>query len=677
MKRYTQYKNILTVAISLIIVWILIVIGPLLDVLNTSLYEKYFGVKNSVSQNTPTSKIIIVDIDDESLESIWTFPFPRSTYISALDNINAFNPAVIGFDILFLDQSQDSEDDRKFIESIQSYENIVFWSAITSEKEVEKPFFNTTSWYLPPRINSNNNTVYSFFPSFIDRLGQKHEHFTLEILRKYYYHFSEDVSLREAGKYENDFYVFHKKTSYPLSRNGADDILINFISPKNFQRISFWDALDNTSLLATGVDFTDAIVLIGPAAEWFWDYFYTPNGREYGLNIHAHILSTLVWNKHITYFDFKNEWILIFLLIILSVYTNLSASKIILMWGNMIIIFIFWFFTPFLLLIFSNIILAHPAEIIFSLILAFSSANIVKYVIESMSKKRLGNALSEYVGSSIADEILLEHGKVNLDGEKREVVCTFSDIEWFTSLSESLSPEALVAFLRTYLSEMTNITMANDGHVDKFEWDAVMSLWGAFTSYSDEDCIKACRAALLQQDALVNISQQYKSILQNSLKVRIGIHEWDVIIWNIWAVGKKMEFTALWDTVNLASRLEWVNKYYGTYICVSEQVHAATKDVFAYRFLDEIRVQWKNTAVKIYELVWYKKDISESQFEHYMKFSRALWQYRKWNFTEALDMFMELVELWDIPSKVFLDRCREFQTTPPYDWEGIWDMEGK
>ena len=677
MKRYTQYKNILTVAISAIIVWILIVIGPLLEVLNTSLYEKYFGVKNTISQDTPISKIIMIDIDDESLESIWTFPFPRSTYIPALTNLQKLSPAVIAFDVLFLDPGQDSEDDRTFIKNIQEYENIVFWSAITSEREVEKPFFKTTSWYLPPRINSNNNTVYSFFPSFIDAWGDKHEHFTLEILRKYYYHFSEDASLREIGKYESNFYMFNDDISYPLSRKGTDDILINFISPKNFQRISFRDALNSESLLATWIDFTDAIVLIGPAAEWFGDNFYTPNWREYGVNIHAHILSTLLSKEYITYFDLKSEWSLIFLLIILSVYVNLSASRVIAIGGNIIIIFIFWFFIPFLLLISSNIILGHPAEIIFSLILAFSSANIVKYIIESMSKKRLGNALSEYVGSSIADEILLEQGKVNLDGEKREVVCSFSDIEGFTSLSESLDPETLVAFLRTYLSEMTNITMGNDGHVDKFEWDAIMSLWGAFTTYTDEDCVKACRSALLQQESLASISQQYKSILQNTLKVRIGIHEWDVIIWNIWAVWKKMEFTALWDTVNLASRLEWVNKYYGTYICVSQQVYAATKDVFAYRFLDEIRVQWKNTAVKIYELLWYKKDLSEEKLEQYMKFSQALWQYREWNFSQALDMFMDLVESWDTPSKVFLDRCRDFQTTLPDDWDGIWDMEGK
>jgi len=676
MKRYIQYKNILTIVISFILLLVLVILGPLLYVLNTVLYEKYFKIKNSFTVDRGVSKIILVDIDDESLEKIGTFPFSRSLYVEALQNLQEYSPAVIGFDILFLDPSTPS-DDTAFIQKVSEYNNIVFWSAINSNRVVEEPFFETVSGYLPPRVNGTNNTVYSFFPGFIDKHAQSYEHFTLSILRKYYYHFSEEIDLLTPWRYSWDSYIFSDNLMYPLSSPSSDDILIHFVDPKLFTRISFSDTLSRESLAASWIDFSDAIILIWPAAEWFGDSFYTPNGREYGLNIHGHILSTLIQEKYMTYFDPWSEWGLIFFIIILSVYINLSVSMLFLFIGNIGIIVVFWFCIPLTLLIFSNLIFAHPAEIIFSLILAFSSANIVKYILENMNKKRLNSALSEYVWSSIADEILLEHGKVNLDGEKRELVCFFSDIEGFTHLSEVLNPAELVTFLRDYLSEMTHIIMQYWGHVDKFEWDAIMALWGAFSQYQSEDCIQACEAALLQQIATAKISKKYENIISHELAIRIWIHEWDAIIGNIGAAWKKMEFTALGDTVNLASRLEWVNKYYGTYICVSHEIHEATKEIFAYRFLDEIRVQGKTQAMKIYELLWYKKDISEEKFEHYMKFSRALWQYRKWNFSEALDIFMELSEAGDIPSGVFIDRCRNFQWNPPKDWDWVWTMEEK
>lgn len=677
MKQYTRYKNLFTLIISLGIILILLLVAPILQVVNKSLYEGYFSIKNTIFWNTATPEIVLVYIDDTSLESIWSFPFARSNYTQALENLQSFNPAVIAFDILFLDSSPDKNDDEIFVNALEQYGNLVFGSAITSAGLVETPFFRSDNGYLPPRVDASNNTVYSFFPAYRDTKGIYYEHFTLEILRKYYYHFSEDRNILEKWNYAAGAYNFSDKISYPLSYRWSDDILINFSPWDNFKRISFSDTLDIKKLEELSLDFTDAIILIAPAAEGFGDYFYTPNGREYGVNIHAHILSTLLSKQYITYFDFLHEWALIFFLIILSVYTNLSSSKLALIGGNIAIILIFWLLIPLILLGISNIILYHPAEIIFSLILAFTSANIVKYILENMNKKRLNMALSEYVGSSIADEILLEHWKVNLDGEKREVVCFFSDIEGFTSLSESLDPESLVAFLRAYLSEMTNITMEKWGHIDKFEWDAIMALWGAFSTYSSEDCIRACETALVQQEAIIWISKKYKKLISSDLHVRIGIHEGDVIIWNIWAIGKKMEFTALGDNVNLASRLESVNKHYGTYICVSHPIHEATKDIFAYRFLDEIRVQGKNNAVKIYELLGHKKDLSEEKFEHYMKFSRALGQYRKWNFVEAAKIFKPLSLAWDKPSKVFLIRCHDFEQKPPQDWDGVWNMQEK
>lgn len=237
--------------------------------------------------------------------------------------------------------------------------------------------------------------------------------------------------------------------------------MINFISGDNFTRISFSDLYSAERLreVEKEIGLTDKILLIGPAAEGMKDEFFTPNGVEYGVNIHANILNTLLSRQFMMYFDKYLEWLLIFFLIVLSVSVNLSSSLKTLLLGNILIILIFWFIIPLSILIGTNLIFNYPSEIIFSLVLAFSSANIVKYLIEDANKMKLNFALSQYVSSNIAEEILEGSGQVNLNGEKRSLGCFFSDIEGFTNLSEELSPEELVSFLREYLSHMTKIIM--------------------------------------------------------------------------------------------------------------------------------------------------------------------------------------------------------------------------
>jgi len=678
-ERHKIDLNLLTIIISIGIIIILLLFAPVLELINKKLYGNYLELRNTYFTDTFLPEIVVVEIDDESLSELWSFPFPRSLYAQSIANLQSYSPATIALDILFLDSSNEAEDSA-LQNTFDLYDNIVLGSSINGEWELGINVFNERSGFLPVRVSALNNTVYSFVPKYTDISNQSQEHFTLAVLRSYYSYFFGTEAFEWIGDFEDIFYNFSPEHSFLLSEKGADDILINYDNEIRIKTIPFSKTLDNDSLATyiSGNSLKDAIILIGPAAEGFWDSFYTPYDRLYGLHIHAHIISTLLSKTHLSYADIFVEWCTIFLVIILAVLINLSSKRYVVIVWNLLMTVIFVICIPLFLLWFWNIILRNPSEIAIALILAFASANIVKYIIEKWHKKRLGKALSEYVWSSIADEILLEHGKVNLDGETRELVCFFSDIEGFTTLSERLWAESVVAFLREYLSEMTHIIVGKKWHIDKFEGDAVMALWWAFSLYSEEDCKNACEAALEQQKVLKDISKNNTEILYGTeLKIRIWIHEGNAIIGNIWAKGEKMEFTALWDTVNLASRLEWVNKYYGTYICVSQQVYDATKDDFAYRFLDEIRVQWKKNSVKIYELLGYKKDISEIELWKYMKFSRAMTVYRKWNFLGAHDIFHQLWEDGDTPSKIFAQRCYNFQKKPPQDWDGIWDMEGK
>ncbi len=176
--------------------------------------------------------------------------------------------------------------------------------------------------------------------------------------------------------------------------------------------------------------------------------------------------------------------------------------------------------------------------------------------------------------------------------KKKKLAIYFSDIEWFTTISEKFEPEDLVWFLREYLSEMSDIIMDENWFINKYEWDAIMALWWSFIEY-DKWAYYSCLSAIKQQALLKTLNNDWKERWFAEIKVRIWIHTWEAIVWNIGSTWRKMEYTALWDSVNLASRLEWVNKFYWTYICVSEDIYIETAEYFEFRYLDIIKVKWK------------------------------------------------------------------------------------
>ncbi|MDQ7023635.1 MAG: adenylate/guanylate cyclase domain-containing protein [Candidatus Gracilibacteria bacterium] len=296
---------------------------------------------------------------------------------------------------------------------------------------------------------------------------------------------------------------------------------------------------------------------------------------------------------------------------------------------------------------------------------------------EDKNKTLLNKALSQYVSKDIAEEILSGEGKIKLDGERKRISIFFSDIEGFTSISEKMNPEELVIFLREYLGAMSNIIMDERGFIDKYEGDAIMALWGVF-GYEKSSTYDNCLSALKQKDSLKKLNIEWKKRFGEELKIRMGLHTGNAIVGNIGAAGRKMDFTALGDSVNLASRLEEVNKKYGTYLCVSEVVYLEQKEKFDFRYLDQIKVKGKNIPVKIYELISIKGEINDLQKSIVSKFEKAIKLYLNRDFKVALNIFEELSILGDNPSKTYISRCEIFIKNPPEkNWDGVWTMKTK
>lgn len=640
--------------------------------LSDRLYSSFIADKIKISK-----EIIVVTIDDESIKKIWKFPFSRDEYIPVIKNLNKDNVSVIWMDIIFSDKWPNINIDKKFAKSLKNAWNVVIWWWI--EKNIFlKPYslFEKSVlsyWYFQPINNKFNNKVYSL-NTYWNYQNWKFFHFSIQVLRWYLKQF-----------YWKDYFNFFKKDKkyfyitpdIKIPTINWKEFYINFAKTLNgkekFYTVPFYKIYENNY---DHKYFENKIIIIGYTAKGIKDIFFSPEWQKFWVYTHANVINTILTKQYKIYFDKNLEYLLLFLLIILSVYFNLSQKWKNLLISNLSIISIF-IIIIFFIVIWLNFALNFPAQFIFGLVITLTISNILKSFMEDKNKTLLNKALSQYVSKDIAKEILSWEWKVKLDWERKNISIFFSDIEGFTSISEKMNPEELVIFLREYLWAMSNIIMDERGFIDKYEWDAIMALWWVF-GYENSSTYDNCKSALLQQEKLRILNKDWKERFWEELKIRMWLHTWEAIVWNIGAEGRKMEFTALWDSVNLASRLEEVNKKYWTYLCVSETVYKEQKNNFEFRFLDQIKVKWKNIPVKIYELISKKWETSDLKKEIVLEFEKAIALYLEKNFEKAELIFKKLIQLWDKPSITYAKRCLAFKNQPPEkNWDWVWTMKTK
>lgn len=296
-------------------------------------------------------------------------------------------------------------------------------------------------------------------------------------------------------------------------------------------------------------------------------------------------------------------------------------------------------------------------------------------------KEHLKAALERYVSKQIAEKIISNDasGDIRFQPEKREVTLVFSDVRGFTTLAESMSPEEMVEILNRYFTKMIDIIFKYGGTLDKFIGDAIMAMFGAPASTGD-DAGNAVLAAIEMQEILVAFNEEQIKLGKPELKVGIGINSGIVVVGNIGS-DQRMEYTAIGDSVNLASRLEGANKEYGTRIMVSEWTQEKVNSKVISRELDLIRVKGKEQPVKVFEIVGKADDgISNDQKKMLDAYNKGLMAYRKQKWNDAIAHFKIALSIKpdDGPSKVYIERSEAFKSTPPEGtWDGVFVMHTK
>ena len=295
-------------------------------------------------------------------------------------------------------------------------------------------------------------------------------------------------------------------------------------------------------------------------------------------------------------------------------------------------------------------------------------------------KKRqfLEDTLTRYVTKQVVDLILEHPESIILDGEEREATVLFSDIRGFTSLSETMTPTEVVQMLREYFKLMVGAVFDFQGTVDKFIGDAIMAIFGAPTPQPNHAEL-AVKTALRMKSLLGEFNETRKKQGEQPIYIGVGINTGEVVVGNIGS-EKRLEYTAIGDAVNLASRLEGINKQYGTDIIISETTYLQAKECLEVRELDEVRVKGKSRPVKIFEVVGLCGEIAPESKQVQTRFIRGLGHYRQREWDHAIRTFQEALRIVpsDSPSQLYIERCEVYKISPPNEnWDGVFEMKTK
>lgn len=300
----------------------------------------------------------------------------------------------------------------------------------------------------------------------------------------------------------------------------------------------------------------------------------------------------------------------------------------------------------------------------------------VMYLTNAISSMKSGlQSFQKYIPKVLVRQLIETHQHIQIGGEKKELVVFFSDIKNFTSIAEIMDPNELMLYLCDYFEALTQIIIKNGGTIDKYIGDSIMAFWGAPIPVV-EPVEQAARAAILCQKKLIEFNQNSIEQKKYPLETRIGMHLGDCIVGNIGS-SERLNYTVIGDTTNIASRLENINKVYGTNIIVSEAIYQVLKDKFIMRMLDHVAVKGKTQSCYIYELLAEISDEVPFDIHLYQEvFANGFSAYRQQHFDEAIEFFKQCLQIYsnDTVAPIFIKRCMNFKSNPPNkNWDGLWE----
>ena len=465
-----------------------------------------------------------------------------------------------------------------------------------------------------------------------------------------------------------------------LHPDGRGQLMINFQGPAStFTHKSIVDVLQKNFVPGT---FQGKIILIGATATGIGDLRGTPyGGTDYpGVEIHANVIDNIL-NQRFLKYGFRQALadvlLIMFFGIPLGIWMALVSPRWMWFGVSLLVPMIAVNFWAFLHGWWLNLLV--PALTLSTNVLLVS---LYRSLFEEKEKRRVRSAFGQYLSPEVIRRLLVNPRLV--EPKKTDITVMFSDIRGFTTISEKLDAQDLALFLNQYLSDMTGLVFEHHGTLDKYIGDAVMAFWGA-PFEEPGHAGRACNTALKMMVRVREMQKKWEAEGKPRLDIGIGLNTGVASVGNMGS-ALRYGYTALGDTVNLSSRLEGLNKDYGTHILVNETTYAAAKDEgFVFRELDLIRVKGKLQPVTIHELIgragepstYGTPDEVRTRLNAFLQ-ARDLYRKRQWE--EAQKTFQTVLDKWpdDGPSRTYWKRCQDYLfDEPPSGWDGVFTMTHK
>lgn len=420
------------------------------------------------------------------------------------------------------------------------------------------------------------------------------------------------------------------------------------------------------------------IVLLGTTAPGLMDLRATPVQNVYpGVEIHANMIAGILDQniKERPAYMLGAELVILFVAGILLAFALPALSPV---WATILTGGVLLSGVLFNLLLWQSANLVLPLASFLLLVSAIYVLNMsYGFFIESRGKRQLAGLFGQYVPPELVDEMAKDPHAFTLEGESREMTVLFSDVRGFTTISEGLDPKQLTQLMNEFLTPMTHIIHHSRGTIDKYMGDAIMAFWGAPLHDADH-ARHALHAAMEMVQKLADLQAQFKARDWPAINIGVGLNTGMMTVGNMGSEFR-MAYTVMGDAVNLGSRLEGLTKHYGVHIIVSEFTRDQAPD-FIYRELDVVRVKGKDKPVTIFEPMCEAGKQDQTLEDELNAYGRALQAYRTQNWDMAEKQFNNLYQLYPqrMLYQIYIERIAYFRKNPPEaDWDGVFTHETK
>ncbi len=641
--------------------------------------NKFYDIRMNATADhfRPSDQIVLVLLDQDSMdwasrEYGWSYPWPRKSYAKIIDFFNRANASSIAFDMLYTEPSlYGPEDDKALGESCKRFGKVV--ETVYYQDVDSSPLY-------PVKDIADNAAILGNVTSDLDSDATARRNL-----------FYSKSPLAEPGLAIASMIVggdLPDLDSIPKAKKGGMYIryqkdLTNFVPYNAGQIIRSEMAIEEAEKNGTEVDFSGDLldpemfegchVFFGLFAPGLFDICTTPITANYpGVGVHICQLDTILNESYL--FD-SPMWLTILIIILASFLGCCTGGLSKQAKAKSVIISVLIFAAIGLAYIFITIAAFIPGLILpfsapsFALEASFLASMLETYLSEGKQRRYLKTAFRQYLSPTVIDNLIENPDLLKLGGERREITAFFSDIQGFTTISESLTPEGMTQFLNLYLSEMSDIILAHGGTIDKYEGDAIIAFWNAPT-FQDDHAKRGLEAALECQKRLVELQEELFSITGKPVKQRIGLNTGTATVGNFGS-RNRFDYTMMGDTVNLASRLEGINKQYGTYtMCSKATMDSAIEHGFdkSFRNVGKVAVVGRKEPVLIYNPLTEEEKNSLTDFSG--TFEQAYQLFEKGDFQAAKELFQSIAQK-DPVSQKYVEKCDRLIKNPPENWQGF------